>query len=229
MTLRRHPDIRIQRLAIGRELAPLVVIDNLAAEPDELVEMAVSKNYGSVASYYPGIRAKAPLTYHQFILRELREVMGQSFGLTGGSLRMTSCHFSLITTPPEKLAPIQTIPHVDSYESNELAFVHYLFKKDFGGTAFYRHRRTGYEFIDPSRKVEYTKWVNDEAVGPDHSALEYINGDTPLYEQVGKQEGIFNRLVMYRRNTLHSGCIGRDFVVDPDPRRGRLSLNGFIA
>src|SRR3954466_1734809 len=194
-----------------------------------LVEMAAAKNYGSVASYYPGIRAKAPLPYHQLILSELRGVFSEWFGLAAGSLRMTSCHFSLITTPPAKLAPIQTIPHVDSYESHELAFVHYLFRKDFGGTAFYRHRRTNFEYIDQSRKVEYTKWVNDEAVGPDHSTLGYINGDTPLDEQVGKQEGIFNRLVMYRRNSLHSGCIGRDFVIDSDPRKGRLSLNGFIA
>jgi hypothetical protein len=35
-----HPEIRIQQLAIGKERAPLLVIDNLVAQPEELVHLA---------------------------------------------------------------------------------------------------------------------------------------------------------------------------------------------
>ena len=59
MTIARHRDFRLQRLRIGREQAPLVVIDNLVANPDDLVNVAASKQFGDVASYYPGVRAKA--------------------------------------------------------------------------------------------------------------------------------------------------------------------------
>ena len=56
----------------------------------------------------------------------------------------------------------------------------------------------------------------------------YINGDTALFEQIAKQDGLFNRMLVYRRNSLHSGCIAPDFVPDPNPLTGRLSINSFI-
>jgi hypothetical protein len=57
---------------------------------------------------------------------------------------------------------------------------------------------------------------------------QYIKGNTALFEQVAKEEGVFNRMLVYRRNSLHSGCIGTDFVPDRNPRSGRLSINAFI-
>jgi hypothetical protein len=46
--------------------------------------------------------------------------------------------------------------------------------------------------------------------------------------QIAQQEGMFNRMLIYRRNSLHSGCIARDFVPDGNPLSGRLSINAFI-
>lgn len=229
MTLALHPDIRLQKLRIGREQAPLVVVDNLVADPEELVDLASVKQFGDVASYYPGVRAKVPLTYQQFIIGQLRDVFADDFAFPSGAVRFTACHFSLVTTPPEKLTYLQRIPHVDSVAGKDLAFVHYLFKADLGGTAFYRHRKTGFEYVDQGRKAEYLRHLEEEKTGPDSPLAAYINGDTPLYEQVGAQEGVFNRLVVYRRNSLHSGALTRNFAADPNPRTGRLSINGFLA
>jgi len=229
MTITRHRDFRLQRLRIGREQAPLVVIDNLVANPEDLLNVAASKQFGDVASYYPGVRAKASLTYQLFILEQLRGVFAEEFAFESGAVRFTACHYSLVTTPPEKLTYLQRIPHIDSVASKELAFVHYLFKADLGGTAFYRHRKTGFEYVDQDRKPEYLRCLEEEKLGPHSPPAEYIQGDTPLYELLGSQQGVFNRLVMYRRNSLHSGALGRDFVVDPNPRTGRLSINGFLA
>ncbi len=229
MTITRHRDFRLQRLRIGREQAPLVVIDNVVADPEDLVNLAASKQFGDVASYYPGVRAKVSLSYQQFILAQLRSVFAEEFDFESGAVRFTACHYSLVTTPPEKLTYLQRIPHVDSVASKELAFVHYLFKADLGGTAFYRHRTTGFEYVDQDRKPEYLRCLEEEKLGPHSPPAEYINGDTPLYEQLGSQQGVFNRLLMYRRNSLHSGALTRNFVVDPNPRTGRLSINGFLA
>jgi uncharacterized protein DUF6445 len=229
MTIALHPDFRQQRLRIGREQQPLVVIDNLVENPDELVDLAATKQFGDVPNYFPGVRAKVPLTYQQFILEKLRGVFAEVFGYAPGTVRFTGCHYSLITTPAAKLGYAQRIPHVDSVVIKELAFIHYLFKADFGGTAFYRHRKTGFEYIDFDRRPEYLRHIEEESLGADYPPAEYISGDTPLYEQISAQDGLFNRALIYRRNSLHCGSIARGFVPDLNPRTGRLSINGFLA
>jgi hypothetical protein len=35
-------------------------------------------------------------------------------------------------------------------------------------------------------------------------------------------------MLVYRRNSLHSGCIETGFVPDTNPSTGRLSINSFI-
>ena len=229
MDFTTHPDFTVHKLTIGRERAPLLMIDNLVDKADALVEIAARKHYGEVETYYPGIRAKTPLTYQQFILDKLRGLAGEFFGLEPGTLRFTGCHFSIVTTPADKLEYLQRIPHSDSMLGTELAMVHYLFTRNLGGTAFYRHRKTGFEYVDVGRRAPYLACVDQESKGPDKPAPGYITGSTALYEQVCVQEGVFNRLLMYRRTSLHSGNIASDFVPDPDPRRGRLSINGFLA
>jgi len=223
-----HPDIKIQKLSIGKEGAPLLVIDNLVAQPDELVHTAARKHYGPTVRFYPGIRAQAPLSYQQILSSALRSLLVEFFDLPDRPVRFSMCHYSLITTPPDKLSVIQRIPHIDSLESTGLASVHYLFKSNLGGTAFYRHRKTGFEYVDESRKLAYFQSLENENDGPNMPGPIYINGDTPLFEQIAKQEGVFNRALIYRRNSLHSGCIGEDFVPDPHPLTGRLSINSFI-
>ncbi len=229
MNYATHPAATVQKLTIGRERAPLLVIDNLVSDAESLVDLAAKKMFGDVVTYYPGIRAKVPLTYQQFVLQQFGPLFVEYFGLGAARLRFTDCHFSLVTTPPEKLDYLQRIPHTDSYLGSQLAFIHYLFKADLGGTSFYRHRTTGFEFIDEARCLEYAARRDEAKDGADAPPAAYINGDTALYEEVCRQQGIFNRMLVYRRNSLHSACLAADFVPDANPRTGRLSVNGFLA
>jgi hypothetical protein len=229
MSLLKHPDFRVQRLSVGKEGAPLLVIDNLLADPEALIDLAAGKLFGDVASYYPGVRAKVPLTLQHFILGTLRDEFAQAFGLNAAPLRFTSCHFSLVTTPPARLTYLQRIPHTDSLNSNELALVLYLFKSDLGGTAFYRHRGTGFEVVDQARQPEYWRHVQAEQASIEKSPPAYISGDTEFYERIAHLDGVFNRMLVYRRTSLHSGALGPDFNGSADPRQGRLSVTGFIA
>lgn len=224
----RHADFNVQKLSIGREGRPLLVIDHCLANADALVEGAVAKMYVRAPTFYPGIRTKVPLAYQQFILQGLGGLVTEMFH-PARQLRFTECHFSLVTTPRERLAYMQRIPHADSLNNDELAFVHYLFRANLGGTGFYRHRHTGFEYVDHARFPEYGRQLEVERTGPHSPPADYIQGDTPLYEQIGVQDGVFNRLIMYRRTTLHSGLVHPDFVPDPNPRTGRLSVTGFLA
>jgi len=223
-----HPDIQIKRYYLGNEKAPLLVVDNFIENAETLVEYVVDKKFEESHRYYPGIRFEATKEYRQLFVKELSSHVLGFFNISGTRLAYAMCHYSLVTTPPEKLTLLQRIPHFDSLESNGIATVHYLFNKPLGGTAFYRHRKTGFEYIDEGRKLEYFRSLESENDGPNIPEPAYINGDTPLFEQIGKQDGVFNRMLIYKRNSLHSGCISPDFIADSDPRTGRLSINSFI-
>ena len=155
--------------------------------------------------------------------------LAQAFGSTGNALRFTACHFSLVTTEPDKLAYLQRVPHVDSLNNSELALILYLFRADLGGTAFYRHRGTGYEVVDQLRQPEYWRHIQREQDAVMAAPPRYIDGDTEFYERVGQQEAVFNRMLVYRRTSLHSAALSPGFRAETDPRKGRLSINGFIA
>lgn len=229
MSFVRHPEFSAQRLSIGRESQPLLVVDNVIAEPQSLVELAAGKLFGDNASYFPGVRAKVPLTLQRFLLDTLGGEISAAFGLKSGVMRFTACHFSLVTTPPHKLTYLQRIPHIDSMFGNELALMFYLFKDPLGGTAFYRQRKTGFEYVDLPRKADYWRCVEEEQGAVESGEPRYITGDTEFYEQISQQDGVFNRLLVYRRTSLHSGSIPPGIELSSDPHRGRLSINGFIA
>lgn len=228
MILDLHPALRIEKLTLGRELAPLLVIDNFVADPERLVRKAAMAQFTIGGRFYPGIRAKAPPSYEHFLGRHLQPLLAQHFGWKSRSLRLSMCHYSIVTTPAEQLTLPQRLPHVDSFASDGVATIHYLFKGSLGGTAFYRHRSTGYEYLDEERGAAYRRALEVECAGINHPAAEYINGDTEIFEQIANAEGVFNRILVYRRNSLHSGAIDRAFVPDADPRTGRLSINSFI-
>jgi hypothetical protein len=228
MDLELHPDLRLSQLAIGAERAPLLVIDNFVANAGALVADACARPFTVRSQYFPGIRAEAPLAYQQLLLTRLRRVLLDCLGMSQGTLTLSMCHYSLITTPAQELAPPQRIPHVDSFAKSGLATIHYLFKTNHGGTAFYRHRRTGFESIDETRRATYSRALHEEHSGAAAPGPGYINGSTVLFEQIAKQDGVFNRMLVYRRNSLHSGCIEAGFVPDPNPSSGRLSINSFI-
>jgi hypothetical protein len=228
MILDLHPQIRIEKLIFGHERATLLVIDNFVAEPERLIKKAITAQFTSGGRFYPGVRAKAPPSYEHFLVTRLQPLLAEHFGYTGGTPRLSMCHFSLVTTPAAELALMQRIPHVDSLAGEGFATIHYLFKGNLGGTAFYRHRATGFESLDEVRGPEYFNVLQAESAGVQGPEQQYINGDTPLFEQIARADGVFNRMLVYRRNSLHSGAIDSTFVPDADPRTGRLSINSFI-
>ena len=222
--------MQITRLTIGNEQSPLLVVDNFIPQPESLVDYAASQQFLANSPYYPGVRAAAPAAYRQFMLHSLQDTLIDYFELPATSLGFSVCHFSLVTTPPEQLKLLQRIPHFDTTEKHALAAVHYLFRGDQGGTAFYRHRKTAFECIDEGRTAEYYRSLESENNGPylPKATDGYIQGDTPLFEQIAQQPGIFNRLILYRRQLLHSGVITKDTSLSADPRLGRLTISSFI-
>ena len=230
MSAELHRDISIRTMRFGHEQAPLMVIDSFVTDPDVLVSAARGLPFRLTPRSFPGIRALAPTDYRQLLtdMNGIGRRLVEFFELDAGALRLSMCHFSIVMTHPSELLPIQRVPHVDSVRYDGLATIHYLFHANLGGTAFYRHRATGFEFVDETREEKYVAALQAEFQGSDSPGPAYINGDTPLFERIKAQDGVFNRMLVYRRNSLHAGSIAPNFVPDPNPATGRLSINSFI-
>ncbi|WP_337880789.1 DUF6445 family protein [Rheinheimera sp.] len=224
------PSMQLKVLPLGQEQQPVLVVDHFSARPDLWVQDACKQSFVANSPYYPGVRALAPEAYRQRFLHSLQSTICKVFALPSEKLSFSVCHYSLVTTAPDQLKLLQRIPHFDTTDPHALAAVHYLFQGNQGGTAFYRHRKTGFETIDESRTQLYYRSLESENSGPDIPGTDagYIQGDTPLFCQLGAVEGCFNRLVVYRRTLLHSAQIGPDTCLSADPRQGRLTISSFI-
>jgi hypothetical protein len=213
----------------GIEQSPVLVIDDFLDDPLAMVEAAASgPSFVANGPYYPGIRAPFPPRLLPTLLSPLASVLGPIFGYTHGA-GVRECTFSLVTSKPEDLSPIQRLPHFDSLEAGRVAALLFLCKGESqGGTAFYRQRATGFERIDAARYDRFRAVLNDDVGRFGLPPQAYIGDADPMYERLALHEGRFNRMLVYPSATLHSGHIPDDFAFSCDPRVGRLTVNAFL-
>lgn len=211
---------------VGAEHQPVVVVDNFFPRPERLIADAEALNFEVMGEFYPGIRARAPQSYFSeveaVLARVLREFFGQRGPLASRAL------YSLVTTPSEQLTLAQRIPHIDGLQAGSLAVLHYLSHEDFGGTAFYRHRSSGFETVDASRHARYLDMLSADFAAHGEPAPAYIQGDTPIFEQIARRESVFNRALIYRSSLLHCGSVPNDVELPADVRTGRLTVASFL-
>lgn len=210
----------------GREREPIIVIDGFSGRVAELAEAGRRARYDPVVGY-PGVRSPIDPAYLALGEPLLGVLLAEHFGLTK-RFRAESCSFSLVSVPPEDLVPAQRRPHYDAAQSNLIATVHYTQDATTGGTAFYRHRRTGFETIMPDRVAAYDAAVAlDEAeYGPLPPA--YYHGDGERYELIGEIAARPDRLVAYRGRQLHSGVIPSPPGPAMTMAEARLTINTFL-
>lgn len=223
-------DVRVQH--IGQTGARVVVIDDFLNEASRVVDMAAASTpfppEGQTA--YPGRRRQIgpgdPASpYVMGVLQKVAPVIGQAFGVSGFGIVEAS--FSMVTTPPDALSPVQRLPHFDWADPRMLAVLHHLHRLPDTGTAFYRHIASGIERVDAESAPRLRQAMRDEdellGVSPGFTAE-----TNDRYEKIFHVEGRFNRLVIYQGALLHSGYIPPDFAFSDDPRAGRLTGNFFV-
>jgi hypothetical protein len=220
-----NPSSRVSVSHVGPERSPVVCIDDFAEHPELLVDLACTAPFIDVGSRYPGVRAPVPQHYVDSLLESTASLIEDAFG-SPLDPDLELCAFSMVTTAPEKLRPIQRIPHFDGPDRGRIAFIHYLCSPHQGGTSFYRHRATGLAEITSERVEDYRSRVvvQLKAHSPVHA---YVIDHTQFFERLHGVEAAFNRLIIYRGNALHSGDISARTVLSEDPRHGRLTINGF--
>jgi Family of unknown function (DUF6445) len=224
----KHAEFNYTVEYVGNEKQPVLIIDNFLDKPELLIDYCCQYgNFNTADSMYPGVRKPAPDFYMQALYEHLRPILAKEFGLLDQQVRAIDSMYSMVVTPPSQLIPMQSIPHVDSLNMNELASVYFLCGKEKGGTSVYRHKNTGFEYIDAQRVQKFSESMN-ESTKNRSIPKQYMNGSNEFFEQIACYPANFNRLIMYRCTSLHSGNIAKDFDFNPDPRKGRLTLNTFV-
>ncbi len=226
--LRLSPRIEVRLRHIGAEQQPLLVIDNVLDDPEAMIAAARTAGfYTPEHTHYPGVNAPLPEAYCQAVVTALRGPIEAAFGLSQSVGLNYFGFFAMATTPAVEAAPIQKLPHHDSADPGRLAMVHYLCHPPFRGTAFFRHKATGFESVDAVRLGTFLRAAERELTETASGPEAFARRDMAHFEAVGEAELKFNRLIIYRGHVLHSGLLDNDGA-SADPGIGRLTANGFI-
>jgi len=225
-------DAKFTKLIIGAEKTPLLLIDNFASSPSDLVELAGdgSSFQADSNNFYPGKRKVMPSEYGVEICHQYLPLFQSFFGcLQANSAKTVTSALAIADTSVSKLRPMQMLPHIDTPQKNQLAVVHYLCDKTHGGTAFYRHKKTGFETITQPRLYHYASQVKSEAIANQiHKSPKYMNGSDNMFEQLYSVEARVNRAIIYPSNLLHSGNVNSALGLSSIPTKGRLTIGSFI-
>ena len=218
-----RPSIRLERLGIEGE--PLVVVDGFSGIAGALERAGRAADYKPAVGF-PGLRSPADRRYLKRRDGMLGDILARAFGFRRAMIER--CDYSIVSLPPEELSKQQRMPHYDDPGPGVVALLHYLGDAKSGGTAFYRHRRTGYESMRPERIEPYRTALAADDAEYGSLAPAYLYGDTDRFEMIGEIAAKPDRAILYRGRTLHSGII----PTPPDPltarETGRLTINTFF-
>lgn len=225
-------ELTVRTITVGDERQPVIVIDNAMRDPQGLVEFAATRvrfrRLKSDANYYPGVRAQVPQPYLASLYGVIKPLMRDTFGFPIDGCVKANCSFSIATMPPQRLNLFQRMAHFDTVDGRQLAVLHYLCDATHGGTAFYRHRETGYESITQGRLARYLEQLQSDIDIKGPPPAQYLSGSDERFEQIASIDASFNRVLIYRSQMLHSGSVSPACGYRDDPRTGRLTANAFF-
>lgn len=231
--LKINPNLTIKKIIIPGTSLHAYIIDNFLLNTDSVMNFAHNLAYFnpmfSDNSFYPGIRDNMPLPYKNLLKAFFdTKILPEILNRDDINSTFHKCLLSLITCQPSKLIYDQKVPHIDSCDSRDYAFVHYLSDEELGGTSIYKYK--------PKNLIEFNeehKSVLSEITSEVEKCLEehqgYITGTTSLFEQTLNINAQFNRLVIYQGNLLHSANIISAESYCSDPKKGRLSIASFAS
>ena len=225
MTALADPAAVARLVRQGHEEQPVLVVDDLLADSDLWRAAAVASRFAPIGPHYPGIRSPIAPAMANGLRDAIVPLMGDTFGPVPPVLE---AYFSIVTTPPDRLAPIQRLPHFDGFERERIAVLLFLSGPAQGGTAFYRQRATGFETVSRDRFPAFEAALRDGVATHGLPEASYIDGDTALYERIAVHAAAPNRALVYRSQTLHCAAIPPGIALPADPATGRLSINLFL-
>ncbi len=205
----------------------IVTVENFLEHPEQAIDQASLQNFARITPQYPGLRAPLDPDDCDALVDALSPHLSRWFGTAEGRWSIQAW-YSIVTSAPSELLPIQRLPHVDGTDPNQIAMMLYLHRTGHGGTAFFRHRSTGYEALTDDCFPHYRDQLQRDVSRAGLPRAAYVTDGEPLFERTLASSGAFNQAVFYRGNLLHSGVIDNSVPLSPNPRMGRLTINGFL-
>lgn len=208
----------------------LVSVDNFLKSPDHVMSEAFLQDFAKITPQYPGVRAALPARACADWQAMLAPLLDRWFGTPAGGRGWTmQAWYSLVTTPPHALIPMQRLPHVDGTDPAQIAMMLYLSPQGpHGGTAFFRHLSTGLEALTGETYPRYAAAVQADYARTGLPPAAYPTDGAPHFARTHVAEGRFNRAIFYRGNILHSGVIDNSAPLGTSPADGRLTINAFF-
>lgn len=205
----------------------IISIDGFLDDPDQAVDRATLQNFARITPQYPGLRAPLEQESCTALVDALSPHLSEWFATARGAWSIQAW-YSIVTSAPAELLPIQRLPHVDGTDPNQIAMMLYLHRTGHGGTAFFRHKSTGYEALTDANYPHYRDQLQRDVARTGMPPAAYVTDGEPLFERTHVTAGAFNQAVFYRGNILHSGVIDNAGSLPRDPRVGRLTINAFL-
>jgi hypothetical protein len=189
------------------EGCPVLVVDDVFAQPEAVRALALTRNFDSTLAFYPGVHGRIDRALLEPLFARLAELLERLTRIRPDTADFTS-DFSLVTTPAKDMLANQKHPHVDGLP---LAGVVYLNPHLSTGTSFFRHVPTGYAMLRTEEEANrYNAWLDSE--GGRLQPETYAVADGICWQHLHTIEGRYNRLVMYPGTAFHSIA-----MVDVDP------------
>jgi len=213
--------------SVGAELTQIVEISNIFSDPKAVIEDACSKHFAQINPHYPGVRATVEPELLSTLCACVSELAATMLS-QGRRNWVGQAWYSIVTQPAQALTPIQRLPHFDGFDQDQLAVMIYLNQTKHGGTAFYRHRSSGFEILTEERYDEYRASLEADVRTQGLPPPAYIADGAPYFQKIHEGGSAMNSMLLYPGAILHSGIIRRDAPLSADPRSGRLTVNGFF-
>ena len=204
-----------------------ITVDGFMKSPQTAIDCACLQKFAKITPQYPGIRAPMRDDVGRQWLVQLTPQLDETFGESASGWEMQAW-FSIVTTPPAELIPLQRFPHVDGTDPRQLAMMLYLHETDHGGTGFFRHRSSGLSSLTDESFPSYRAALEEDVRKKGIPQSAYVTDGAPFFDLLHASGGAFNQAVFYRGNLLHSGLISNNAELPADPRKGRLTINAFF-
>lgn len=193
-----NPSAQVHVQTFG-ENCPVLVIDDVFADPGAVRKLALGGGYDASLAYYPGVHSDIAFDLLRPLFTQLAHLVSNTSGMRCEPEAFTS-DFSLVTTPAREMLAKQKHPHVDGIP---LAGVVYLNPASNVGTSFFRHLPTGLATILSAEDAQrYNEWMERE--GELTQPETYAVASDHVWQQLHTIEGRYNRLVLYPGNAFHS-------------------------
>jgi len=229
---RFNPFPRIESVEIGPQQYAYVVDDALL-NPDQLVELAVlypERLCRPAGSAPAGVEWWMPAEFagrlDDFFRLHVRRLLG------GRRMLSMSCRLSMLNASPRELAPPAwwcPRDHGGGHPDQRMAAsVLYLFRDSaLGGISFYRPTRSPHEteqLLVDAATMDGTSFTQRYGVDPDG-----VLRSNEHFECAGRVPARWNRMVFYDGSVLQRSDVTQPERLDADPRKGRLTLDGFFS